>query len=365
MITQFPMSKERLYWTSQFIGWFIYILLMWILNRLDGKVLNLYFYGNLVTTFVLGVLISHGYRKLIIKLNWLRLKIILLIPRVILASAVCGLIYFFIHSLISDLIISGISPSFKPLVVLQTTLNLSVNFVMWSLLYFLFHFIQNYRKEEIKNLQWQALSNEVELNKLKSQLNPHFIFNSMNSIRALVDENPSKSKDSITQLSNILRSSLLMGRKKVISFSEELQLVKDYLGLEETRFEERLKIVFQIDENAYDHKIPPMILQTLVENGIKHGISKLEKGGTLSIFAEKRGTDLYISIENTGELLEPEKKEKGFGLLNSRQRLKLLYGDRASLNIRNTDHNTVLAELIIPEETRVFRIKTDLTNKLQ
>ncbi|MEQ8623400.1 MAG: histidine kinase [Vicingaceae bacterium] len=365
MITQFPMSKERLYWTSQFIGWFIYVLLMWILNRLDGKLMNFYFYGNLVTTFVLGVLISHGYRELIIKLNWLRLKIILLIPRVILASAVCGLIYFFIHSLISEVIISGSRPNFKPLEVLQTTLNLSVNFVMWSLLYFLFHFIQNYRKEEIKNLQWQALSTEVELNKLKSQLNPHFIFNSMNSIRALVDENPSKSKDSITQLSNILRSSLLMGRKKVISFSEEIQLVRDYLSLEKTRFEERLKINFKIDERVYNHKIPPMILQTLVENGIKHGISKLEEGGTLSICAENRGSDLYISIENSGKILESGKEEKGFGLLNSRQRLKLLYSDRGSLTIKNTDHNSVLAELIIPEETRVFKINTDLTNKFK
>ena len=129
MINKPFMPKERLYWTSQFIGWFIYILLMWVLNRLDGKLLNLYFYGNLATTFVLGILISHGYRAIIIKLNWLRLKIIALIPRVILASAVCGLVYFFIHTLISDIIIMGEHPSFKPLVVLQTTLNLSVNFI--------------------------------------------------------------------------------------------------------------------------------------------------------------------------------------------------------------------------------------------
>lgn len=356
MLDQPPMSKERLYWTSQFIGWFIYVLLMWILNRLDGKELNIYFYGNLVTTFVLGVLISHGYREVIIKLNWLRLKIIALIPRVIVASAICGLIYFFVHSLISDVIISGQQPTFQPLVVLQATLNLSVNFVMWSLLYFLFHFIQNYRKEEIKNLQWQALSTEVELNKLKSQLNPHFIFNSMNSIRALVDENPSKSKDSITQLSNILRSSLLMGRKKVIPLSEEIQLVKDYLGLEKTRFEERLKIHFEIDEQSLDHKIPPMILQTLVENGIKHGISKLAEGGELKVCTQKRELDLYISIENNGEFNKGKENELGFGLLNSQQRLKLLYGNRGSLTITNTEKGTVLAELIIPNETIQFKI---------
>ena len=187
----------------------------------------------------------------------------------------------------------------------------------------------------------------------------------MNSIRALVDENPSKSKDSITQLSNILRSSLLMGRKKVIPFLEEIQLVKDYLGLEKTRFEERLKIQFQIGENVFEHKIPPMILQTLVENGIKHGISKLEKGGTLKISAEKRDSNLYIRIENSGKIIDQKNEEKGFGLLNSQQRLKLLYGERASLSIRNTSTSSVLAELIIPEKTRVFKIDTDLTNKLK
>ncbi len=358
------MSKERLYWTSQFIGWFIYILLMWLLNRLDGKLLNLYFYGNLVTTFVLGVLISHGYRAIIIKLNWLRLKIIALIPRVIFASAICGLVYFFFHTLISDFVIMRRHISFEPLVVLQTTLNLSVNFVLWSLLYFLFHFIQNYRKEEIKNLQWQALSNEVELNKLKSQLNPHFIFNSMNSIRALVDENPSKSKDSITQLSNILRSSLLMGRKKVIPLSEEIQLVKDYLGLEKTRFEERLNIHLEIEDSALGHKLPPMILQTLVENGIKHGISKLADGGELIIQAKKKGNDLFLSIENSGKMQKEEKKENGFGLVNSQQRLKLLYGDRSSLVIKNTNRNTVLAEVIIPEKIRIFKVDESVSLNL-
>jgi sensor histidine kinase YesM len=293
---------------------------MAILNKLDGANFSFSVFLNLLTTFLLGIFSSHLYRELILKLDWLKLKIVQLIPRVFGASIIFGALFIFLHTLISEIFIAGGRFDMNWLEILQLTLNLAVIFMLWSLLYFLYHFIRNYRKEEIKNLQWQALQNEIELNKLKSQLNPHFIFNSMNSIRALVDENPSKSKDSITQLSNILRSSLLMGRKKVIPFSEELQLVRDYLDLEKTRFEERLKIDFQVDENVYEHKIPPMILQTLVENGIKHGISKLEKGGTLAICAEKRGSDLYLSIENSGKILEPGKNEKGFGLLNSRQR---------------------------------------------
>ena len=95
----------------------------------------------------------------------------------------------------------------------------------------MFHFVNNYKKEEIKNLKWQAAKNEIELNKLKSQLNPHFIFNSMNSIRALVSEDPKLAKEAITQLSNVLRNSLLMGKQKLIPLGDEMKLVNDYLGL--------------------------------------------------------------------------------------------------------------------------------------
>jgi LytS/YehU family sensor histidine kinase len=331
---------------------------MWVLNRLEGKTMSLYFFFNLLTTFILGILISHGYREVIIKLKWLELKIVALIPRVIISSVVCGAIFFFAHTLISEILIARESLSLEPLVVLQTTVNLSVNFVGWSLLYFLFHFIQNYRKEEIKNLKWQALSNEVELNKLKSQLNPHFIFNSMNSIRALVDENPEKSKDSITQLSNILRSSLLMGRKKLIPLSEELQLVSDYLSLEKTRFEERLQIQFNIEEDTRDHLLPPMLLQTLVENGIKHGISKLPEGGVLRVSAHKELDTLFLRIENSGFYDVNKEKETGFGLLNSRQRLNLLYGSAAYLKISN-EEGMVVAEAVIPNEIKKLKIKDE------
>ena len=355
------MSKERLYWVCQLLGWFTYILLMWILNRLDGLEMSFYFFINLFTTFTLGILVSHTYRELIIQLDWLKLKIVDLIPRVILTSILCGVAYYFLHTLISEVIIAGQKVELSPIDILQSTLNLSLNFVLWSLLYFLFHFIQNYRKEEIKNLRWQALSTEVELNKLKSQLNPHFVFNSMNSIRALVDENPEKSKDSITQLSNILRSSLLMGRQKVIPLKEELQLVYDYLALEQTRFEERLETAFFIDENVKDHKIPPMLLQTLVENGIKHGISKLEEGGKIIIKAEKEGKSLKMSIENSGYFRDEKERDPGFGLLNSRQRLILLYGERGSLNISNTENKTVLAEVIIPSRIKEFNSSKDNT----
>jgi sensor histidine kinase YesM len=348
--------QQRLYWVSQFFGWFSYTFIMWVLNELEGKELDLYFVSSLTITFILGILISHTYREVILQLGWLQFKIVDLIPRVILTSILCGISYYFLYTFIFEVIIARQKVALTFLDVLTTTINLSGNFILWSLMYFLFHFIQNYRKEEIKNLRWQALSNEVELNKLKSQLNPHFIFNSMNSIRALVDENPERSKDSITQLSNILRSSLLMGRHKVIPLSQEVQLVNDYLSLEQTRFEERLKVKYEIDENTKDHKVPPMLLQTLVENGIKHGISKLAEGGTIEIAAKKQGNNLKLSIENTGNFREVTDREPGFGLLNSRQRLFLLYGESGTLTISNTNRNTVMVEVTLPDNIKQIKI---------
>lgn len=342
-------TKRKLYWISQLVGWFSYVVLMAVLNKLDGAEFSLSVFLNLLTTFFLGVISSHLYRELILKLNWLKLKIVQLIPRVFGASIVFGAIFIFLHTLISELLIAGDRFEMKLLEVLQLTLNLAVIFMLWSLLYFLYHFIRNYRKEEIKNLQWQALQNEIELNKLKSQLNPHFIFNSMNTIRALVDESPTNAKKSITSLANILRSSLRMGREKVIRLEQELNLVNDYLNLEKTRFEERLRVSIDVPKEALDYYLPPMLLQTLVENGIKHGISKLPKGGELKVEAKVDKEKLYLRIENSGQLDESSDEEVGFGLLNTKQRLHLLYGSRASFTIANKSQTKVEAHLVIPK----------------
>jgi LytS/YehU family sensor histidine kinase len=230
-------------------------------------------------------------------------------------------------------------------------LNLAFVLFFWSLFYFSFHYIENYKKSEIENLKWQASINEIELNKLKSQLNPHFMFNAMNSIRALVDENPLKAKDAITQLSNILRNTLQMGKNKVIPFEEEMKIVSDYLALESIRYEERLKSSVFIHADSKLFNVPPLMIQTLVENGIKHGISKLTDGGLLEVKTNVKGDNLYINIRNSGHINGLTENENGFGIKNTLQRLQLLYGKEASLKIGNENEKIVLTELIIPKNT--------------
>ncbi len=351
----FKFKQQNIYWISQIYGWLLYIVLMGILNQLSGVELNALLISNLLVTFTLGILISHLYREIILKLNWLKLQIIKLIPRIIVACVLFGAVFFILHTFISDLIIAGQEYVFNWLDLIRSVINQTVTFMLWSLLYFLFHFIQNYRQEEIKNLKWQAARNEMELNKIKSQLNPHFIFNSMNSIRALVEEEPKKAKDSITRLSNILRSSLMLGKKEVIPLKEEIQLVQDYLLLEKTRFEERLTIDFSIDENAYNWPVPPLMLQTLVENGIKHGISSLTQGGHIKINVKIENEKLNITIINSGTYnrkSDSRTKDSGtaFGIKNTIQRLQLLYENEASFTIANSDENEVRVELMIPKQ---------------
>ena len=221
----------------------------------------------------------------------------------------------------------------------------------WVLLYFIFHFLNNYTT----TLRYEAKINEIRLNHLKSQLNPHFIFNALNSVRALVDEDPIKAKSAITLISNMLRFSLMMDKKQVIDLADELAMVKDYLVLESIRFEERLQVKYKIEEGAYGYKIPPMMLQTIVENAIKHGISNLVKGGLIEIKCRVGlQEELYIQVKNSGHY-EPlpaskGKEEEGHGIDNTQQRLALLYGDQASFRIFNLGGQFVIMEIKIPKQ---------------
>lgn len=211
--------------------------------------------------------------------------------------------------------------------------------------------MENYKKSEIESLIWEAAVKDYELKTLKSQLNPHFMFNAMNSIRSLIEEEPESAKIALTKLSSILRYSLTMERAESVPLGEEIKSVKDYLDLEKMRFEERLKYNLDISENSARIEIPPMMIQTLVENGIKHGISKIAAGGTIKVKSIIQNSDLLISIENDGHLDDDAlKNSRGFGIANTKHRLNLLFGEKASFTLNNNPDNKVVAKLIIPVE---------------
>jgi len=340
------MQKKGLYIASQLIGWSSYIIIAFLLNQIAGVPVDKQLVYSLLTAFVLGLVFSHIYREIILRNNWLGLSIVKIIPRFVFGSLFMSALFelFYIgitHLLLGSLIDGNI--------IVQEMVSWIILFILWSLIYFFYHFFRNYKKEEIKNLKWEALKNEIELNKLKSQLNPHFMFNSMNTIRALIDENPKKAKLAVTQFSNILRSNLLMGRQKLIPLEQEIKLVNDYLAVESYRYEERLSFEINIDPKSNGIMVPPLMIQTLVENGIKHGISKLPSGGEILVTTKLSEKGLEIRIINTGQYQSSNIPSTGFGLVNTRERLALLYGKNAKMSIKNESSTQVLTEITIPK----------------
>jgi two-component system LytT family sensor kinase len=342
------LNKKRLYWTLQIGGWTLYVIAQIVLSILlsSNQTISIQRILFFVYEGILCLLLSHGFRYLIMKWRWMGLELARLIPSVVLSVFLLGIILYFIRIPISISL-----DFFNPTVALKTETILSgiitygIFFFLWSSLYFIYNYFESYNK----SLRLEASLKEIELSNLKSQLNPHFIFNALNSIRALVDENPMKSKQAINQLSSILRNSLVTEKKGLTSFDDELKVVKDYLGLESIRFEERLKTDFDIDPDSTGFLVPPLMIQTLVENGIKHGISRLTEGGVIQLKTKVEDDRLKIFIRSSGKLvLNGSRKGTGLGLENTKQRLKLIYGDEASFRILNENDNFVLTEIIIP-----------------
>lgn len=337
------MTKQKIYWLCQILGWglygFIQVLFYTLAQRFDtdqliGVIFQVFYY----------ILTTHLLRTIIIRSGWLNLRLSRLIPRLLAFTFVLSA-FNYGYLLTIEYINNSIDD--KDLMIptiLINTVGYWVVYFMWTIFYFTFHYVQRYNK----SLKAETAAREVELNNLKSQLNPHFIFNALNSIRALVDENPRKSKEAITQLSHILRNSLMSDRKKLISFTDELKTVMDYLALESIRYEERLTTKFDIDRNSGRYQIPPLMMQTIVENGIKHGISNLKNGGEISIITKVKRKHLHLQIRNTGQLSDTKSVSSGFGLKSTRKRLYLIFGEEATFEIKNETENTVLTSITIP-----------------
>lgn len=223
------------------------------------------------------------------------------------------------------------------------------NFILialWLSIYMVWHYLIRNQKDEVDKLSLEKTVKELELQTIKSHINPHFIFNSLNSIRALVEENPPRARTAITELSNILRSSLQVEKLETVTLQNEMNIVRDYLALEQMRFEERLKVKLEIDEDTLDQPVPPMMLQTLVENAIKHGISKEITGGEIRIISRYHQENFELIVQNTGRL--EEDMLDGFGLKSTRDRLNILFNSNSSFTIREIKDNMVEAKIKMP-----------------
>ncbi len=342
------MNRKKIYWLCQLTGWFLFgIVNIIVLATLE----QLPFYRALLWFYIcfMGASFTHILRNIIKSKNWLALPLKKLIPRVIAASFIIGITMSAL--LLSISLLTGIQTfdKLKTASIIVWSINFSSIIFVWSLVYFAVHYFENYKKTEIERYIWEAAVKDYELKTLKSQLNPHFMFNALNSIRALISEDPQNAQTAITKLSNLLRYSLKIERSETVPLRDEIQTVEDYLALEAIRFEERLRYNIYFDPKAAKVEIPPMMIQTLVENGIKHGVSRRPEGGEISVECKSTNSHITIRIENSGTInLDELKNSAGFGINNTKHRLNLLYGEDASFIIRNELKDKVVVELILP-----------------
>jgi LytS/YehU family sensor histidine kinase len=182
--------------------------------------------------------------------------------------------------------------------------------------------------------QAEVLAREAELKALKSQINPHFLFNSLNSISALTSLDPAKAREMCIRLSEFLRNSLRLGERSSVPFGEELALTGTYLDVEQVRFGARLRVTRDFEGACDACEVPPLLLQPLVENAIKHGIASLIEGGEITMSAWVSNERLHFTIENPFDPDAPAQRKSGFGLVNVRRRLQARYGGAANLDIQ-------------------------------
>lgn len=327
-------KASTIYWIVQILGWGLFCSMIAITSFMQGELKeNTPF--KLLELYVLLICVTHGMRYLLVRFNWLNLKLAPLIPRVLILNLVASILLLLIINLSSSIFLDE---SFIPfLEFIINTLLYSIFFMMWSAVYLSYHLLRKSRKQELHNLKLESSHHEIELKTLRDQLNPHFLFNSLNSIRALIEVDPKTAKEAITTLSNLLRNSLQMGKKLQVTLAEEVQLVKEYLSLEKIRFEERLEYTINIDANN-QLEIPPFLIQTLAENAIKHGVSKKTSGGRIDINVYLEDNTLKIDVINTGGKYISNNTE-GIGIINTKRRLEIQYGENAGFSIKNEENH--------------------------
>lgn len=216
-------------------------------------------------------------------------------------------------------------------------------------------FINERYSREMREREFAKLAAEAQLSALRAQINPHFLFNALTTIGYLISTAPANALDTLMKLTRLLRRVLKTGGE-FSTLGEEIILIESYLEIERARFEERLDVKIEVAEDLRDFKVPAFILQPLVENAVKHGISKAKNGGLIRISAElkneKQQISVILKVFNNGASIEPEvlekNKEKGVGLSNIEQRLRSYYGDSARLKIRSEKEKGTTAQIEIP-----------------
>jgi Histidine kinase len=337
--TASPQTSNRLYWLCQFIGWGLYA----IANVLGAAVVlhppARRAALDLLILTALGLGSSHALRAYMRAHGWVNLPMTARIGSVLLASSVCGLAIATVKTLF------GLAPwqtdNFPiefgllqhSLAFVLPALNWTFLMLLWCALYFGALSLRAHKSAQLRASELARALQLSELRGLKSQLNPHYLFNALNTVRALIAIDPAAAQRAVTQLAGTLRYTLGAGQEDLVTLEQELATVEDYLALESLRLGERLRVQWDTPATARGVRIPVMLLQTLVENAIKHGIAELPSGGLLKVAARLERDVFTLTVENACPNAAVNPSADGIGLHNAAERLRHLFGRDASLQL--------------------------------
>lgn len=334
------------YWLVQLVGWTGYFLLGMIM--IAGTVAGPLVAVVMLVKVILLALTSHILRSLIKAFDWLNLAPLALAWRLLLVCSLLA-IAFVVMFLVLYVEVFHLSlwRSFSSFIWTAEVVQNLMILMLWSALYCGYHLVMRAHQQKLTNLKLQLEVKDAELSALKSQLNPHFLFNCLNNIRATILLEPDSARNMLTQLSDLLRYAIQFNQKEQVTLQDEIDIVEDYLQLERVQFENRLSYQIVISDHVKSYLIPPMSIQLLVENALKHGIAQLPNGGLVIIEAEGCAGDLQIKVTNSGTLHSQSEHSAGVGIANLRRRLALLFGDCASVSLEQLREDAVCAQICI------------------
>ena len=279
-------------------------------------------------------------------------------PKVLLNHTAAAVVVALLWIVLAKLLTLGLSARYARFNERFST-QLPLLFGLGVLLYLLavaLHYVllsvESSKEAETREQAARTMAKEAELKALKAQINPHFLFNSLNSISALTTVDGVRAREMCIKLSDFLRSTLSLGEKQSIPLRDELALAKAYLDVEQVRFGARLKVELETDAGCDDCIVPPLFLQPLVENAVKHGIAGLVEGGTIRMEARCRDGRLHVTIGNQFDPDAPAARRHGLGLQNVRNRLRALYENEARIETANSGQRFVV-EVDLPCEAHV------------
>jgi two-component system LytT family sensor kinase len=321
------------FWTLQISGWLIYMVVIYItFLTVTTNYAGLFYIKSFraVVGFFLTTILWRVYRRMVGRLSLGSIVLIILILSVSFGCLWAAIEETYVWAISDNYSFAKNLPSLP-----RVALDYSMTVTGWSAVYFGVKYWQKWQTEQENAVQARFLADKARLEVLRYQLNPHFLFNALNSIRASVDEDAARAKEMITQLSEFLRYSLLSESEKKIPLREELEAVRNYLAIEKIRFEEKLDVKFEIEPPAEDFLVPCFLLNPLVENAVKHGLQTSAKPLKIEISASVAGNRLILEVINSGRL-ETNANGSGtkIGLKNVRERLEKLFGGGSRFELR-------------------------------